>query len=327
MTKKRKKRQRGYRAAASKPSMMDPRAMEKIMADLGRILSEKDFESIDEANAFLQGLLESGGVPPTAPRTALEEGQDVMYEAWDTQAPPKRIALARKALSISPDCADAYVLLAEESAGSPEEALALLRMGVEAGERALGPEAFVEHAGHFWGVLETRPYMRAVAELATYFWHTGHHGEAIDHFQHLLQLNPGDNQGIRYTLVHLLLETDNDAALEKLLEAYEGDVSATWFYSKALLTFRREGANKGATKLLKDAIAFNPFVVDLLTGVIELPDEMPSYITIGDQSEAAEYALGAAVSWLGTGGAIEWLSEVAAENNAGRRLRADKDRS
>ena len=39
-----------------------------------------------------------------------------MYSAWDqsTQAHPHR--LARKALAISPLCADAYVLLAEEDA-------------------------------------------------------------------------------------------------------------------------------------------------------------------------------------------------------------------
>jgi hypothetical protein len=30
---------------------------------------------------------------------------------------------------------------------------------VAAGERSLGPKAFEEDAGHFWGILETRPYM------------------------------------------------------------------------------------------------------------------------------------------------------------------------
>ena len=33
--------------------------------------------------------------------------------------------------------------------------------GVEAGELALGPKGFKQYAGHFWGFLETRPYMRA----------------------------------------------------------------------------------------------------------------------------------------------------------------------
>jgi ST7 protein len=47
-----------------------------------------------------------------------------MYSAWDQSSKRSRIDLARKALAISPLCADAYVLLAEEEAKSPQEALA-----------------------------------------------------------------------------------------------------------------------------------------------------------------------------------------------------------
>jgi hypothetical protein len=46
--------------------------------------------------------------------------QEVMYEAWDQTNPRARVALAHKALTISPLCADAYVLLAEEEAKSVE---------------------------------------------------------------------------------------------------------------------------------------------------------------------------------------------------------------
>jgi hypothetical protein len=52
-----------------------------------------------------------------------------MYEAWDQADPRKRIALANKALTISPLCADAYVLLAEEKAKSTKEALEYYRRG------------------------------------------------------------------------------------------------------------------------------------------------------------------------------------------------------
>ena len=54
---------------------------------------------------------------------------------------------------MSPLCADAYVLLAEEEARSGEEVLDYYQQGVEAGEMALGSEGFEEYAGHFWGCL------------------------------------------------------------------------------------------------------------------------------------------------------------------------------
>jgi len=49
-------------------------------------------------------------------KTPLNEAQDLIYDAWEVNDSKRRVALARKALEISPDCADAFVLLAEETA-------------------------------------------------------------------------------------------------------------------------------------------------------------------------------------------------------------------
>lgn len=90
----------------------------------------------------------------------------LMYDAWGASDPKRRIALAKKALGLSPLCADAYVLLAQETASNLDQAIELYRQGVEAGEMALGKAAFRDDVGHFWGLLETRPYMRARHGLA-----------------------------------------------------------------------------------------------------------------------------------------------------------------
>ena len=93
--------------------------------------------------------------------------------------------LARKALALWPDCADGYVLLAQ-AASSLEEARELLERGVAAGERAVGRRVFVEDAGDFWLIFETRPYMRAGAALGR----LGRREEAVEHQRELLRLNP-----------------------------------------------------------------------------------------------------------------------------------------
>ena len=90
--------------------------------------------------------------------TPLDRAQEVMYQAFEA-AGAEQVRLARKALEISPDCADAHVLLAEH-AETAEEARKHFEQGVAAGERVLGKQAFEEYVGQFWGVLETRPYMR-----------------------------------------------------------------------------------------------------------------------------------------------------------------------
>jgi tetratricopeptide (TPR) repeat protein len=289
----------------------DPRAMEKVSQDLGRLLAEKEFGSIEEANAFLENMLrEGGGKLPSAPAptTPLERAQDLIYEAFETESSRKRVQLAKKALNVSPDCADAHVLLAEESAKSLQEAKDLYEKGVQAGERALGEETFEEEAGHFWGILETRPYMRAREGLAACLWELGEREAAIEHCREMLDLNPGDNQGIRYELARWLLDEEMDEELGELLERYEEDASAFWVYTRALWMFRK-GDTEEATAALKEAIETNPYVPLYLLGHRSLPGALPELIGFGDESEAVAYFARALSAWLRTPGALEWLRQ------------------
>ena len=316
-----KRRDESQQEAAPLIPFGDPRAMEKVSQDLGRLLAEKEFGSIEEANAFLENMLrEGGGRLPSAPAptTPLERAQDLIYEAFETESPRKRVQLAKKALKVSPDCADAYVLLAEEEAGSLEEARELYQKGVEAGERALGRETFEEEAGHFWGILETRPYMRARQGLAICLWELGEQEEAIEHYREMLDLNPGDNQGIRYELAGHLLDEEMDEELGELLERYEGDASALWVYTRALWRFRKEGDTEEATAALKEAIETNPYVPLYLLGHKSLPGALPELIGFGDESEAVAYFARALTGWLRTPQALEWL-----RHNVDERLLAE----
>ncbi len=90
-------------------------------------------------------------------RQAVDEAQELICQAWESDDPIERIELAELALKKSEDCVGASVLLAEESADSLLQALTHYQKGVEAGERALGKRTFEQDKGHFWGLLETRP--------------------------------------------------------------------------------------------------------------------------------------------------------------------------
>ena len=180
--------------------MVDPRALERGLADIKRMLQGKEFQNHNEMNAFLQGKMAQGRqIPPQPPGSDLERAQDLMYEAWDNDG-PERVKMAREALKLSRDCADAYVLLAEEER-ELDKALELYAQGVAAGQRALGPEAFNRDVGHFCGIIETRPYMRARQGLTRCLWEKGRRDEAIGHYFEILKLNPNDNQGVRYVLI------------------------------------------------------------------------------------------------------------------------------
>jgi tetratricopeptide (TPR) repeat protein len=247
----------------------------------------------------------------TAPDTPPGQAQELIYRAFDEQNPRRRVELAREALRLCPDCADAHVLLAEHAA-TRKEALAQYELGVAAGERAIGPDGFRDAAGHFWGVLETRPYMRARLGLAHALWTAGKRDAGVGHLRDMLRLNPNDNQGVRYTLAGFLLFLDRDAELAQLLDQYRDDGSATWAYTAALLAFRRHGDTPDARKLLQQAIRTNRHVTTYLLDA-KFPDEPPDYISPGGESEALEYVNGFLAGWKSTAGAVAWVRAATAK--------------
>lgn len=236
----------------------------------------------------------------------VDRAQEIAFDAMEAQTRAKRMALARKALTISPLCADAYAILAAET-DDPEEALSLQRQAVEAGAKALGEMAFVEDVGNFWGLIETRPYMRARHSLAAILWARGMRDEAVEHYEDMLRLNPNDNQGIRYILVDALLELGRDDHAAALLKRYKDDPSASWAWSNALLDFRRKGDVAASRKALARAVKCNPHVRDYLLGRKALPTQLPEFIGMGDENEAVAYVSDSENAWRICEGAIEWV--------------------
>lgn len=303
----------------------DRRAMEGVMARMTRRAGSQEFESIEELNAFLQAATLRGD-QPVPPRNPVEHAQDVMYEAFEARG-PRRVQLAREALAISPDCADAYVLLAEETATTAEEARDLYAQGVEAGRRALGPEIFEEEAGNFWGILETRPYMRAQAGLAEAYEALRDFETAAAIYEELLRLNPNDNQGNRCGLLRLLAKLDRDEQLRELLDRFPEDGRAEWRYTKALVLFRQSGASLEATIALDQALNANRHVPFFLSGYEKIPDQLPATsFTLGDRTEAIYYTLFYARTWMSSPGSIELLVQRFArtmKRDTGRALRPE----
>ena len=203
--------------------------------------------------------------PAVYEQTPLERAQSVFYEACDARTVKSRLALAKKALAISPLCADAYVMLAEHAEIGSDEALDLWRRGVDAGKEALGAD-FEEFHGEFWGWLETRPYMRARFGLASALWIRGAREEAIDHLRAMLVLNPGDNQGVRYILAGWLVDAGQDAELAELLKQFRDDDMAAWSWTTALAAFRNHGDSQASRKALAKAVKSNAHVPAYLLG-------------------------------------------------------------
>jgi len=285
-------------------------AAERLGAAVGRMLKATPEASLDDINAMLAKAVDGdpqfaqAGVSGKSALTPLDRAQEIAYDAMEARG-RRRIALARRALALSADCADAHVILGD-AAPDTDVARAHYERGVEAGRRAIGRQ-FKERIGEFWGHLETRPYMRARTALARLLADTGRADEARGHYEEMLRLNPGDNQGLRYLLLPLLLEARDDEAAAALLENYDGDMLAMWPYAAALVAFRREGDSSGAQSALTRAIESNPYVVDYLLAPETLPEDPPPYVTVGGRDDAASTARALLPAFEETPGGLEWV--------------------
>jgi tetratricopeptide (TPR) repeat protein len=303
--------------AGPRPGLPDRRAMERVMAEVERFTAGSEFENIDQANEALRRRFSGpmDAIPSTA-ATPLEKAQELIYRAFEASG-RRRVQLARAALDLSADCADAYVLLAEH-AGDLDRARALYAQGVAAGERALGPAVFAQEAGHFWGLISTRPYMRARFGLAQSLERLGEVSAAIDHYRELLRLNPNDNQGVRDVLLPALLAAGRDDEAGALLRQFEGDATALWQYGWALWRFRQGGDSRAARDSLRRAVRANRRVPNYLIGKKDLPEDDPPTYALDSKEEAVICARALAGVWQATPGARQWL---AAETPPGKRRR------
>ena len=291
-----------------KPNRLDT---ERSLAKLMQELDKQNFENVDQLNEFMKTMQGKSLDDLPESTTDKERSQDLVLQAYD-ETPAKGKKLIKQALELDPDNADAYNFLASME-NDVDKALALYRQAVEAGERALGEEFMKEEKGHFWGMIETRPYMRAKAGVAGCLHAKNRINAAVEVYREMIELNPNDNQGVRYLLSTILLSKQDLSDYESFIKKFDGEDSAVWHYNNALYYFKKKGKSaKSDVELLK-AYKFNPYVMEFMLGLKELPDEMPQFIGRGDENEAASYIYDAIHAWGKTDGALDWMYDFLME--------------
>jgi tetratricopeptide (TPR) repeat protein len=280
----------------------------RMSEDLNRIMRGREFKSDAEFDKFTQGLIGKSFDDIELPElTPQDRAQYLVYDAWEERGTKRRLEMARQALDLWPDCADAYCVLAEEANSSAEER-SMLEAAVAAGERAIGTEPFREDVGRFWGIHSTRPYMRARFLFAAFLWSEGEKEAAIKHARDLLRLNPNDNQGVRYTLVGWLLAAGNNRGAVVLLDRYD-EATAGWLYARTLIEFRTWGDSDRVREMLDSAFRSNDILPEYLIALRHEPDRLPDSFSLGTGDEAIIVLRDLGEAWQATPGALDWLRD------------------
>ncbi|MDR3401265.1 MAG: tetratricopeptide repeat protein [Chthoniobacter sp.] len=156
-----------------------------------------------------------------------------------------------------------FSLLADYACNNEAERILLLQWAVRVGAIAIR-EHFTADLGYFWGINETRPYMRARFSLARALRDLGCYEEAIAHFEALMQLDTDDHCGVRLILMSAYLEIGNLAAAHKLINEHLENSGPYGAYSAVIYAWLSNANDKTFDDALRRALLTNVHVPALL---------------------------------------------------------------
>lgn len=252
------------------------RRMDHSMKEIHKFIAENTTEemSIEDINALLASHLDEIKVGMEKRRTEataetaddfLDMAEDRVKKGDDQGA----LRLARKAQKLEPDNLDVELFLIQHEKMEPETFLSRTRMALEHGKSILEKQGyFKEDTGHFWQVLETRPYMRLMDQYVTCLSESGKLRMAAREAEEMIRLNNEDNLGARFTLMHLYAALEDAEAAERLLKKYSEHDEGPMLLALTLLYYKLDDdhqAEKYLRRLIRNNKETRAFIRDALS--------------------------------------------------------------
>lgn len=256
------------------------RETERAMKEIHKFLEENAAEnmSMDEINALLQAHMKeiNSRIPKEITEETAQTADDLMelaeqkYEEGDEKG---ALRLARKAQKMDPDNLDIDLFLMAGEEGDLDKTLRKFQRILEKGKNILEKQGcFQEDVGHFWQVLETRPYIRVKGQYVLLLAHAGKLKKAVQEAEDIIRLNESDNLGMRYVLMHLYAALEDAESAQKLLEKYSEYEEGPIFLALTLLYYKLDETDQ-ARKYLRQLTRINKetraFVRDVLTDKVK----------------------------------------------------------
>ena len=257
---------------------------------LQEFLKNNNVENIDEANEKLQEFIKmynDGEIEYE--NTPLDDAYEILEEAQNAKTEKEAIKLAKKAYEKSKECFDAILFQCDLEENGIKR-MKLLDDGLEFEKNRLTKEKYFdkENIGHFYGIFETRPYIRGLVIKAEYLLQEGKLSQAKNICKEVLRLNENDNMGARYLLmaIYATLEEEND--MLKLYKKYPEEDLEMIFPLFAL--YYKLGNDKKAKEYLNRVDKCNSNFVKFFNGTIKKSKKVePGCYSRGDSSEIFMY--------------------------------------
>jgi hypothetical protein len=277
---------------------------EKMMHDIQRLLAEQDFKNEDELNAYMNQLVGKKLPPPSKKNMSPAEwAKELIFEAYEMD-PDNGFEHVLEALEIDPDSIEGYEYLGNTGEHTAIS-LAFYEKGVALGDKQFGGEYLEDNKGDFWGMHETRPYMRCLQMTAEILGLMGKSEGKIATYEKMIKLNSSDNQGVRAQLGISILEVGDLKKFKHYDQLFDFEDRTSSNFNRALAQYKSEGASPEANKMMQIAVNSNSYVVSKLNSKKDKVSARTSYI-LGSKDEATVYSFFAQDLWRNIKGALVW---------------------
>ena len=257
---------------------------------INEFIANTDAKDLDELNKELQGFIQKYNAGEIEyENTILDDAYELLDKAENAQSKTQAIKYAKEAYKMCPDCFDALLFQVHLEDNSIKS-MKLLEKGLATEKCRLEKEGFFtkDQIGHFYGIFETRPYIRGLYTKASCLINDGKVKQARDACKEILRLNENDNTGARYLLMAIYAYLEEENELLKLYKKYHEQSLETLFPLFTL--YYKQGDNKKAQEYLNKINNANPHFIKYFKGTIKAnPNIEEGYYAKGDSSEVIMY--------------------------------------
>ena len=226
------------------------RESERIFREMHKVMEGQSLESEEQVNEFVSNFMK--GYHDTPPKNQKLDSYDYLEMAEGADTAEEAIKYAQKALKLDPYCLDAEMIIAQAKSETIDDFKKNLEKIIQKGEKQLIQRgiSMEEDAGQFYGILQTRPYMRIRKAYLDLLLEMGRFRSAVSEAEELLRLCENDNLGIRYSLMALYSYFEEESKTLELFQKYKED-TAFMLLPLIALYYKIDNAKKMRTYILK----------------------------------------------------------------------------
>lgn len=269
-----------------------------------KLLRQKVFVSEKERAAFIDKLSNNILELPERDIETPKGKAIALVIAAKTVEVEEGFELAKKALSIDPECIDAYEFLGLEEEDD-HKSIAYYKDGIKIGRRLFSGEYLNSNRGLFCSIPETRAYMKCLSGYSSVLFSLRMFEHAIQVYETILSLDIRDLMSVRHELMLALIRTGDIKRFRKYEKRYHDDPAIYMHFNRVLFSYMTTGDSETTNNLLNLAVARNRLVVPVLI-TLNKPRVLPQ-LDQGEFSWAFGYSLIAKDTWIEVRGALSWL--------------------